>query len=177
MSKLNHYQSQQVGNIPIGGTQELRAPYGTYVAAVEGFETQDKKKGGAVKPAPVEDEVEEHPVEHPTNDKEMAKKEKEEFESASGALFKPGKLPSEHTDGPRLDIGKTITKAFQSFDPNAIQAMTQDTKKLLETQKSLMFMLGEMRPVLSEGRQLLDTFSGLFSGNTGNVISKFADMQ
>jgi hypothetical protein len=45
--------------------------------------------------------------------------------------------------------------------------MTADTKKLLETQKGLMSMLNEMRPVLKDGKELLETFSGMFGGNSG----------
>ena len=37
-----------------------------------------------------------------------------------------------------------------------------DTKQLLETQKNLMGMLNQMRPVLADGRELLNTFSGMF---------------
>jgi hypothetical protein len=86
-----------------------------------------------------------------------------EFESATGGLFKLGKMPSEHTDGPKLDAGKTIMKAMSSFDPKTISSMTEDTKKLLETQKGLMSMLNQMRPVLADGKELLNTFSGMFS--------------
>jgi hypothetical protein len=91
----------------------------------------------------------------------------EEFKSATGGLFKLGEMPSEHKDGPHLDAGKTIMQSMASFDPKSISSMTDDTKKLLETQKSLMSMLNQMRPVLADGRELLNTFSGMFSGNGG----------
>ena len=90
--------------------------------------------------------------------------ETEEFKSATNELFKLGQMPSEHADGPKLDAGKTIMKAMSSLDPNTISAMTTDTKKLLETQKGLMSMLTEMRPVLADGKELLQTFSGMFGG-------------
>jgi hypothetical protein len=88
----------------------------------------------------------------------------EEFQSATGSLFKLGKMPSEHAEGPRLDAGQTIMKAMSSFDPKTISAMTTDTKKLLETQKGLMQMLTQMRPVLADGKELLNTFTGMFGG-------------
>jgi len=91
---------------------------------------------------------------------------KEEFQSATNELFKLGKMPSEHTDGPMLDAGSTLLKAMGSFKPEQINAMSDDTKKLLETQKSLMGMLTQMRPVLADGKELLQTFSGMF-GNGG----------
>jgi hypothetical protein len=89
----------------------------------------------------------------------------DEIKSATGGLFKLGEMPSEHKDGPHLYAGKTIMQAMSSFDPKSISSMTDDTKKLLETQKSLMSMLTQMRPVLADGRELLNTFSGMFSGN------------
>ena len=98
---------------------------------------------------------------------------KEEFKSATGGLFKLGEMPSEHKDGPHLDAGKTIMQAMSSFDPKSISSMTDDTKKLLETQKSLMSMLNQMRPVLADGRELLNTFSGMFGGNGNGGASLF----
>lgn len=104
-----------------------------------------------------------------TNKKEKIKDDvtsKEEFQSATNELFKLGKMPSEHKDGPMLDAGSTLLKAMGSFKPEQINAMSSDTKKLLETQKSLMGMLNQMRPVLADGKELLQTFSGMF-GNGG----------
>lgn len=99
---------------------------------------------------------------------------KEDFQSATNGLFKLGQMPSEHTGGPHLDAGSTIMKAMSSFDKNTVSAMTADTKKLLETQKGLMSMLNEMRPVLKDGKELLETFSGMFGGNSNaaNMLFK-----
>jgi hypothetical protein len=58
-------------------------------------------------------------------------------------------------------------KAMESFKPEQITAMSADTKQLLETQKSLMGMLSQMRPVLADGKELLQTFSGMFGGSGG----------
>jgi len=93
---------------------------------------------------------------------------KEDFQSATNELFKLGKMPSEHKEGPMLDAGGTLMKAMSSFDPDTTKKMTQDTKQLLETQKSLMNMLTQMRPILADGKELLQTFSGIF-GNGGPV--------
>jgi hypothetical protein len=101
------------------------------------------------------------------------KEEKEEFQSATNELFKLGKMPSEHKDGPILDAGGTLMKAMSSFDPETTQKMTQDTKQLLETQKSLMNMLTQMRPILADGKELLQTFSGMF-GQGGANPAQFA---
>jgi hypothetical protein len=104
-----------------------------------------------------------------TNDKNQI----DEFKSATGGLFKLGEMPSEHKDGPHLDAGKTIMQAMSTFDPKTISSMTDDTKKLLETQKGLMSMLNQMRPVLADGRELLQTFSGMFGGNSSGGASLF----
>jgi hypothetical protein len=53
-------------------------------------------------------------------------------------------------------------KAMGSFDTETTKKMTTDTKQLLETQKNLMGMLTQMRPILADGKELLQTFSGMF---------------
>jgi hypothetical protein len=93
---------------------------------------------------------------------------KDEFQSATGGLFKLGEMPSENKDGPHLDAGQTLVAAMKSLDPNTVSEMTSGTKQLLETQKNLMGMLKSMTPVLAEGRELLSTFSGMFGGAPNN---------
>ena len=97
----------------------------------------------------------------------------QEFQSATNQLFKIGKMPSEHKEGPMLDAGGTLIKAMSSFDPETTAKMTDDTKKLLETQKSLMGMLTQMRPILADGKELLQTFSGMFGGQGAAANSQF----
>jgi hypothetical protein len=149
---------------------------GVYSSSVEGFEDiqPDEPKEGESKTSTsastkMSDEVDEKSVKEVTENIEKKKKsdmeiEKEEFQSATNHLFKLGKLPSENEDGPKLDPGQTLMKAMNSLDPSVISSMTTDTKKLLETQKSLMGMLGQMRPILADGKELLQTFSGMFGG-------------
>ena len=154
-----------------------KEPAGVYDPAIEGFEnvSPDASKEGApsdsssASTAHTTNQIASEQVKAVTSalegksDEEM---EKEETKSATGTLFKTGQMPSENIGGPKLDAGKTIMKAMESFDSNTVGAMTDDTKKLLETQKSLMGMLTQMRPVLSEGRELLQTFSGMFGGGS-----------
>jgi hypothetical protein len=85
------------------------------------------------------------------------------FEGAKG-LFKLGQMPSDTKSGPFVDVAATMGSAISSLQPEQMAAMTQESQKLMETQKSLMGMLQSMRPVLQDGRQLLDTFSGIFGG-------------
>lgn len=156
-----------------------KEPTGVYDAAIEGF--QDVKADGEKDGAPSDsssastsltaNQVDKKQVDAVTSalqgktDKDV---EEEETKSATGMLFKTGQLPSENATGPKLDAGKTIMKAMESFDSNTVGAMTEDTKKLLETQKSLMSMLTQMRPVLADGKELLQTFSGMFGNSNGN---------
>lgn len=154
-----------------------KEPFGVYDSKIEGFQdvSPDSSKEGApsnsssASTALTANQIPSEQVKAVTSalegksDDEM---EKEETKSATGTLFKTGQMPSENIGGPKLDAGKTIMKAMESFDSNTVGAMTDDTKKLLETQKSLMGMLTQMRPVLSEGRELLQTFSGMFGGGS-----------
>ena len=152
-----------------------KEPTGVYDPKVDGFadvkETKDKKEGAGKESAPASAKNTVNQVD-PSLAKDVTTASKDkfkdieaaEFKSATNTLFKLGQMPSEHEDGPRLDAGKTIMKAMSSFDPSTISAMTTDTKKLLETQKGLMSMLNQMRPVLADGKELLQTFSGMFGG-------------
>ena len=161
--------------------QPAPQPQGVYHKSVEGFaDVSSEKKEGApsdsssatqITPQVDPEEVKRvtAAVDHETKDADNAKDKKiakEDFQSATNGLFKLGQMPSEHTGGPHLDAGSTIMKAMSSFDKNTVSAMTTDTKKLLETQKGLMSMLNEMRPVLKDGKELLETFSGMFGGNS-----------
>jgi len=89
------------------------------------------------------------------------------FQEPSAGLFKLGELPSEMKKGPFIDAASTMTKAMNALQPDQMAAMTAESQSLLETQKNLMGMLQSMRPVLQDGRQLLDTFSGIFGGLGG----------
>jgi hypothetical protein len=76
--------------------------------------------------------------------------------------FKLGEIPSQVKNGPHIDAGSTLIKAIQGLNPEQINAMTKDTQQLIETQKSLMGMLGTMKPMLNDGKQLMDTFQQMF---------------
>jgi hypothetical protein len=165
---------------------ETSQPAGCYNPSIEGFapasdkptptEGKPSESGPASAkttdaiPSPEVDKVTKAVSAHETAKKDI---NKEEFRSATGGLFKLGEMPSENKDGPHLDAGKTIMQAMSNFDPKTISSMTDDTKKLLETQKGLMSMLNQMRPVLADGRELLQTFSGMFGGNSSGGASLF----
>ena len=114
--------------------------FGMAAPLVEGFEDEKKiqKKG---KPAPT------------IKKEEMA------------MPFKLGEIPSQVKNGPHIDAGSTLIKAIQGLNPDQINAMTKDTKQLIETQKSLMGMLGTMKPMMNDGKELMETFQQMFGEN------------
>jgi len=115
---------------------------------VEGFE--DAKKDV---PAPASKDDEKN--EKPAPVKQISK-------DALPQPFTLGEIPAQVKNGPHIDAGSTLIKAIQSLNPDQINAMTKDTQQLIETQKSLMGMLGTMKPMLNDGKQLMDTFQQMF---------------
>ena len=152
-----------------------RGPTGVLASGVEGFANAN------------DTDNKEQPVEQPGSsatataqqDAQPAQSnpapKKEAFTSNQAGLFKLGEMPSEAADGPHVDAGSTLMKAMNALKPEQINAMTADTKSLMETQQNLMGMLKSMQPILKDGRKLLDTFSGIFGqdgapqGNTGGL--------
>ena len=91
---------------------------------------------------------------------------KETFQDNSG-LFKLGQIPKDEKGGHHIDAGTTVMNAINALKPDQIKAMTADTKQLIETQKSLMGMLQAFQPMVSEGKQMMDTFQEMFSPAMG----------
>ena len=85
----------------------------------------------------------------------------------NGGLFKLGQIPSEAKGGFHIDAGTTVMNAINALKPDQIKAMTQDTKQLIDTQKSLMGMLQTFQPMVQEGKQMMDTFQTMFSPSMG----------
>lgn len=102
------------------------------------------------------------PAEAPAEKKPAASTEEKFTESAQDGLFKLGEIPTEKKGGPHIDQGTTLMNAISSLKPDQIKAMTDDTRKLLDTQKNLMSMLNTMKPMLNDGKQLMDTFQQMF---------------
>ena len=86
------------------------------------------------------------------------------FEDKTG-LFKLGQVPTDEKGGFHIDAGTSVLNALKSLKPDQISAMTQDTKQLIETQKTLMNMLQSFKPMMSEGKEMMDTFQQMFSSN------------
>lgn len=96
-------------------------------------------------------------------------------------MFELGKkyeLPKE-TDDPEyhLDAGTTFLNAYKSLKPDQLSAMSKDTMDLINTQKQLMTTLNTLKPLISDGKQMMDTFQNYFGGGSGGIgdLSKMAD--
>ncbi len=87
-------------------------------------------------------------------------------DSGTDKQFKLGVIPSDDKGGYHIDQGTTIVNALNALKPDQIQAMTQDTQKLIETQKSLMSMLGTMKPMLQDGKQMMQNFQEMFGNGS-----------
>jgi uncharacterized membrane protein (DUF106 family) len=77
-------------------------------------------------------------------------------------MFKLGQIPADVKGGAHIDVGTTLMNALNSLKPDQIKQMTEDSRKLMETQKSLMGMLGTMKPMVQDGKQLIETFHEMF---------------
>ena len=122
-----------------------RPGFGIGGPLVEGFEDAKHEK-----PAPAAKETNEAPAVAPTKKDPMAQP------------FTLGEIPSQVKNGPHIDASSTLLKAIQSLNPDQIKAMSADTQQLIETQKSLMGMLNSMKPMMNDGKQLMDTFNQMF---------------
>ena len=92
------------------------------------------------------------------------------FADSNSGLFKLGQIPTDEKGGFHIDTGTSVLNALKSLKPDQISAMTQDTKQLIETQKTLMNMLQSFKPMLSEGKDMMDTFQQMFSSSGGSAM-------
>jgi len=94
-------------------------------------------------------------------------------------LGKKYKIPSEADDEDyHLDAGTTFLNAYKSLKPDQISAMTKDTQELINTQKQLMSTLSTLKPLITDGKQMMDTFQNYFGGQgLGDMgdLSKMAE--
>lgn len=89
-------------------------------------------------------------------------------------LFKLGVLPEEGKGGFHIDQGTTVLNALNALKPDQVKQMSDDTQKLIDTQKSLMMMLGSMKPMLADGKQLIDSFNQMFGPQGSQTIPQMS---
>ena len=85
-------------------------------------------------------------------------------------LGKKYKLPNEADDEDyHLDAGTTFMNAYKSLKPDQIASMSKDTQELMQTQKQLMGTLATLKPLITDGKQMMEMFQGYFGkGGMGN---------
>ena len=85
-------------------------------------------------------------------------------------LGKKYKMPSEDDDEDyHLDAGTTFMNAYKSLKPDQIASMSKDTQELMQTQKQLMGTLATLKPLIQDGKQMMEMFQGYFG--SGKEIS------
>ena len=136
-----------------------------------GSDTINEAVAPSSTPAPVE-----APTKTPQLDKDVPKPNPKidtaGFEdSVSSGMFKLGSLPSDSAGGPHIDVGTTLMNALNALKPDQIKTMTDDTRKLMETQKGLMGMLSSIKPMLQDGKEIMTTFNDMFGkGGMGSSM-------
>ena len=60
---------------------------------------------------------------------------------------------------------ETLVDLYKSLDSTSAKGLNSDTKELLDTQKNLMSTLKEMGPVLTQGKDIMNTFNKYFGSN------------
>ncbi len=180
------------GNAPMTGPEGvLGSTYAEGFANLyEGFEsgsaseTKVNKPAAAtsgpasadIKPAVKEEVLPAKPVAAAVNTDKQEKKNKEAatagFQGSNDGLFRLGEMPSESNGGPHIDASSTILSAISSLKPDQLRNMTDDTRKLLDTQKSLLGMLETMKPMITDGQELLSSFNNMFGKQGGGGLFK-----
>ena len=125
------------------------------------------------------------PFENPEEDEEDKKKTEPSVEAMKGGkkksktaapdnadraefleLGKKYKLPSEEDDKDfHLDAGSTFMNAYKSLKPDQLAAMTKDTQDLMQTQKQLMSTLQTLKPLIMDGKEMMNTFQSYFGSS------------
>ena len=79
-------------------------------------------------------------------------------------LGKKYKMPATEEEDKEfhLDAGTTFMNAYNSLKPEQIAAMTKDTQELMQTQKQLMGTLQTLKPLIQDGKQMMEMFQSYF---------------
>lgn len=138
-----------------------------------GAEKKDSVETGMSKPASTDEATvsKEMAKSAPNSDAKDAIKVAEKKDELPKIGLQKGAVPDEKKSGEGfyVDAPSTLMKALEGLKPSQMEAMTNDTRALLETQKSLMGMLQSMKPLLSDGQEMMSTFQGMFGSGTGPV--------
>jgi len=150
----------------------------------EGFENEDYEEEDFEEEKPEDfDELEEKFANYEgfanAGDKKKKKRKPLPDHGKRAEMFQLGKkykMPSESDDAEfHLDAGTTFMNAYKSLKPDQISAMTKDTQELINTQKQLMSTLHTLKPLISDGKQMMDTFQGYFGSEGMGGLGKMAE--
>ena len=122
---------------------------------------EEKPKAAESTPAPITAPTASDILKAALPKPDVAKKD-DFMDKAMSGMFKLGSLPPDTAGGSHIDVGTTLMNAFNALKPDQVKQMTEDSQKLMETQKSLMGMLGTLKPMLQDGKQLMETFQEMF---------------
>jgi hypothetical protein len=144
-----------VGSLLAGGLLALVVYFMRRRGGAEGFEDAAAEKEVTEEVVPKKKATTTPPPDHADRPAEM-------FE-----LGKKYKMPaSEKEDADfHLDAGTTFMNAYKSLKPEQIAAMTKDTQELMETQKQLMGTLQTLKPLISDGKQMMEMFQSYFGSS------------
>lgn len=142
-----------------------------YSRNMEGFEDvgEDVDEEGF---EDAEDDVDAKPT-APPKKKKAAKKTPPPNNGERAEMFELGKKykgPAESDDGEfHLDAGTTFMNAYKALKPDQVAAMTKDTQELMQTQKQLMSTLQTLKPLISDGKEMMDMFQSYFGGGKASL--------
>jgi hypothetical protein len=125
----------------------------------------------------VEEEFEEEVVTETEKvpEKKVKKAKKPAPDNGTRAEFfeagKKYKMPSEKDDAEfHLDAGTTFMNAYKSLKPEQVAAMTKDTQELMNTQKQLMGTLQTLKPLIQDGKEMMNMFQSYFGAGQANLM-------
>jgi hypothetical protein len=138
-----------VGSILAGALLTLVVYYFYRKRATEGFQDAEEEEE---EPKPKKAAKKVPPPDHADRPAEM-------FE-----LGKKYKMPAAEGEDKEfhLDAGTTFMNAYKSLKPEQIAAMTKDTQELMDTQKQLMGTLQTLKPLIQDGKQMMEMFQSYF---------------
>ena len=84
------------------------------------------------------------------------------------------KKSKKENDPEHVDNFSTFMETYKSLNPDQIETMTSDTQDLISTQQALMDTVKSMAPVISQGKEMMDTFKDYFGpNNTSDLLKAF----
>lgn len=98
-----------------------------------------------------------------TADRKVDEDDEEDDEEDKG---KGNHEDDEDSEDDEVDIGKTFLEAYRDLSPDQISNMTKETTKLMKTQKQLMGMVKELKPIVEEGQTMMNGFKEYFGNKT-----------